>query len=119
MCEGIGVATTSKPRDKSALARYWIGMALVLDQAKALVFRITHRANLPWIMAHGLHCANSAVCDPGFVAIGNAELIGKRRTRSLPPPHGGHLSDYVPFYFTPFSPMMYKIVTGHDGFPRQ
>jgi len=37
----------------------------------------------------------------------------------LPEPHGGTLSDYVPFYFTPFSPMMLNIKTGYGGVPRQ
>lgn len=27
----------------------------------------------------------------------------------------GFLSDYVPFYFTPFTPMLYNIKTGHRG----
>jgi hypothetical protein len=31
----------------------------------------------------------------------------------LSPCHGGTLSDYVPFYFTPFSIMMYNIKTGY------
>ena len=33
----------------------------------------------------------------------------------MPVPPGGTLSDYVSFYFTPFSMMMYKIKTGHGG----
>lgn len=28
---------------------------------------------------------------------------------------GGTLNDYIPFYFTPFSPMMYNIHTGRGG----
>lgn len=94
-------------------------MALVLDQAKALIFRITHRENVRWIMGHGLHSSNSDVQDPNFVPIGNAELIGKRRVKAVPPPHGGLLSDYVPFYFTPSSPMLLNIVTGWNGLPKQ
>jgi len=37
----------------------------------------------------------------------------------VPVPPGGTLSDYVPFYFTPFSMMMYKIKTGHGGITKQ
>ncbi|MCG6659473.1 DUF4433 domain-containing protein [Halomonas campisalis] len=41
------------------------------------------------------------------------ELIEKRTARTVPIPPGGALSDYVPFYFTPSSMMLYNIVTGH------
>jgi hypothetical protein len=77
-----------------------------LSSQRALIFRITHRDNLPWILLNGLHCANADNRDPNFVTIGNTDLIDKRRHRVIPPPTGGLLSDYIPFYFTPFSPMM-------------
>jgi hypothetical protein len=90
-------------------------MSKDLNPEKALIFRITHRDNLPWILANGLHCANSGVRDPNFVAIGNPDLINKRAWRGLPDPFQGTLSDYVPFYFTPFSPMLLNIKTGWGG----
>ena len=90
-------------------------MSKDLNPDKALIFRITHRDNLPWILANGLHCAKSGVHDPNFVAIGNADLINKRALRTLPAPFNDTLSDYVPFYFTPFSPMMFNIKTGWGG----
>jgi len=31
-----------------------------LTPEKALIFRITHRDNLPWILEHGLHCRTLA-----------------------------------------------------------
>jgi hypothetical protein len=31
----------------------------------------------------------------------------------------GTLSDYVPFYFTPFSPMLYNIKTGYNGIQKR
>lgn len=83
-----------------------------LNSEKAFIWRIIHRDNLAWVFEHGLHCANSAVQAPAYVAIGNAELINRRRTRNVPVAPGGTLADYVPFYFTPFSPMMYNIYTG-------
>lgn len=33
-------------------------------------------------------------------------------------PPGGVLNDYIPFYFTPFTPMMYNIHTGVGGIAR-
>jgi ssDNA thymidine ADP-ribosyltransferase, DarT len=86
-----------------------------LTPEKALIFRIVHRDNIPWILENGLHCKNSQVLDPAYVEIGNADLISKRHTRRVAPPPAGTLSDYIPFYFTPFSPMMYIIKTGWGG----
>lgn len=86
-----------------------------LAQHKALIFRIVHRDNIPWILENGLHCKNSKVRDPNYVEIGNVDLISKRDKHPVPAPPHGFLSDYVPFYFTPFSPMMYNIKTGWGG----
>lgn len=83
-----------------------------LNPQKALIWRIVHRDNLPWILENGVHCKNSAMQDPNFVPIGNADLIDRRSHRKVPIAPGGVLSNYVPFYFTPFSPMMYNIYTG-------
>ena len=70
-------------------------------------------------MANGMHARNSDVRDPGFVAIGNADLIDKRHHRLVPCAPHGTLSDYVPFYFTPFTPMFYNIKTGFNGVQRR
>lgn len=86
-----------------------------LGPAKALIFRITHRDNLPWLLDHGLHCQNSQHRDPGYVNIGNPDLIDRRTNRAVEVPPFGTLSDYVPFYFTPYSPMLYNIKTGYNG----
>jgi hypothetical protein len=48
-----------------------------LNSDRALIFRITHVANVPWILDHGLHCRNSTHRDPAFQEIGNPELIGR------------------------------------------
>jgi hypothetical protein len=85
-----------------------------LNPEKALIWRIVHRDNLPWILDNGLHCGNSDVRSPHWVNIGNQELIDKRSQRTVPLSPEGTLSDYVPFYFTPFSPMMYNIYTGRS-----
>lgn len=83
-----------------------------LNPEKALIWRVVHRDNLPWILDNGLHCRNSAARDPNFVNIGNPELIDKRANRLVPVFPHGTLSDYVPFYFTPFSVMMMNIRSG-------
>lgn len=89
-------------------------MPPALNPDRALIFRITHRDNLPWIMDHGLHASNGDVCDPNFRNIGNLDLISKRSQRIVPVGKGGTLSDYIPFYFTPFSIMMLNIHTGYN-----
>jgi ssDNA thymidine ADP-ribosyltransferase DarT-like protein len=86
-----------------------------LTPEKALIFRITHVANVPWILANGLHCSNSNLSDPNYVQIGNVDIIARRTQRNVPVAPGGTLSDYIPFYFTPFSPMLLNIKTGFNG----
>ena len=49
-----------------------------LTAEKALVYRVTHIQNVPWILDHGLHCRTSGVRDPNFVEIGIRELIERR-----------------------------------------
>jgi hypothetical protein len=90
-----------------------------LNPEKALIWRIVHRDNLPWILDNGLHCGNSAVKSPTWVNIGNPELIDKRSHHPVPLAAGGYLNDYVPFYFTPFSPMLRNINTGWGGITKR
>ena len=90
-----------------------------LNPENAFIWRIVHRDNVPWILANGIHCANSRIQAPAYVAIGNTELIDRRKHRAVPIAPGGALSDYVPFYFTPFTPMMYNIYTGRGGVPQR
>ncbi len=86
----------------------------VLTAQNGLIFRITHKNNLPWILSNGLSCRNSKSRDPGFVNIGMTDLIDKRNTWVVSRKPGGTLSDYVPFYFTPRSMMAFNIHTGRN-----
>ena len=92
-------------------------MSNPLNPQKALIFRIVHRDNLRWILDYGLHARNGKALDPDYRDIGNLDLIQKRSKRVVEIGPGGTLGDYVPFYFTPFSIMMYNIHTGY-GVPR-
>jgi len=83
-----------------------------LNPEKALIWRIVHRDNLPWILDNGLHCGNGGQKSPAWVSIGNDELITKRAMHPVPVGPGGVLNNYVPFYFTPFSIMMMNIHSG-------
>jgi hypothetical protein len=86
-----------------------------LNPQKALIWRIVHRDNIPWILENGLHCGNSQVQSPHWVPIGNPELTDKRASHPVSVGPRGYLNDYVPFYFTPFSPMMKNIHSGYGG----
>jgi len=95
-------------------------MSVNLNPKKALIFRIVHVANVPWILEHdGLFCRSAQEQDPEYVNIGNTDLIERRARRQVPIPPGGSLSDYVPFYFTPFSIMMYNIKTGYGSITKR
>lgn len=86
-----------------------------LNPEKALIWRIIHLDNLPWILENGQHCKNSEISDPNWVEIGSSELITKRTSHLVPIEPNGNLSDYIPFYFTPFSPMLKNIHSGRGG----
>lgn len=86
-----------------------------LNAEYAFIWRITHCDNLPWLIQNGLQCANTTTPCSHWLTIGNKELISKRNSRNVPIKSGGVLNDYVPFYFTPFSPMLYNIHTGYNG----
>lgn len=88
-----------------------------LNAEKAWIFRIVHRGNLAQVLEHGLVCRNDAK-PKTYVEIGNQELIARRLLREVPCTPKGTLADYVPFYFTPFSPMLLNIKTGY-GVPKQ
>ena len=68
-------------------------MALTLTQEKGLIFRITHRDNVPWILDNGMHARNGEVFDPNHRNIGNVDLIDKRSRRIVAVPPGGTLGD--------------------------
>lgn len=89
-----------------------------LNPKKALIWRMTHLQNIPWILDNGLHAANSDTCPSDWFTIGNEELINRRAYRQVPVDPKGVLNDCIPFYFTPFSPMMYNIHTGRGGVKR-
>jgi len=88
-----------------------------LRPERALVFRIAHIDNVEWTLENGLYCRNSTTKHPNYREIGNPELILKRANRVVPIAPNGTLSDYIPFYFTPYSPMLLNIKTGY-GVPQ-
>ena len=86
-------------------------MLLKINSDNAYIFRIVHFDNIAGIIDRGLECRNKAALGV-YTDIGNRELIDKRSQHRVPISPGGTLSDYVPFYFTYASPMLYNIKTG-------
>jgi hypothetical protein len=78
------------------------------------IYHITHIDNLPSIvMEGGLLCdAERRASRATEVAIAYENIKLRRRQIPVPVAAGGVLADYVPFYFTNRSPMLYAIVSG-------
>ena len=78
-------------------------------------FRLTHIENIPYVLRCGLVRANSPLRDENYVSIGDRQVIQLREERLV---QGYRLSDYIPFYFGPRSPMLYVIQHGYNGVQR-
>ena len=70
-------------------------------------FRILHKDNMPHVMKYGLVHNDSPFARDSFVPIGDMSVMDVRSTKQLP--DGSFLSEYIPFYFGPRSPMLYNI----------
>ncbi|MDE5829206.1 MAG: DUF4433 domain-containing protein [Duncaniella sp.] len=79
-------------------------------------FRITHIDNIPHILRFGILQASSPLCSPSFVSIGDTQVITSRKDLVI---NNIHISDCVPFYFGPRSPMLYVIQHGYNGVRRR
>ena len=70
-------------------------------------FGILHKDNIPHVMKYGLVHNDSPFARDSFVPIGDMSVMDVRSTKQLP--DGSFLSEYIPFYFGPRSPMLYNI----------
>ncbi|MFD2764264.1 type II toxin-antitoxin system toxin DNA ADP-ribosyl transferase DarT [Micromonospora eburnea] len=94
-------------------------MAETFGQPKpTLILHFTHIDNLPGILKADRLFSDSSVGPQLATNVGAVEIKARRRERRVPCPPGGFVADYVPFYFAPRSPMMYRIMCDHrDGKP--
>lgn len=77
---------------------------------KRLIYHFTHVDNLRSILAAGALACDSVAPEAGLATeIGAPEIKRRRRSVQVPTSPGGAVGDYVPFYFAPRSPMMYRI----------
>lgn len=79
--------------------------------------RMVHIANVPHILQYGIVRKDSPYANPNYVPIGDVSVIGTRKNRILK--DGSCLSDYIPFYFGPRSPMLYVIQNGFNNVEKQ
>jgi hypothetical protein len=78
------------------------------------VYRIVHFDNLEGVLREGgLWCGREMLQRSlPYQQIGLQDLTRDRGARAVHAGPGGSLSDYVPFYFSPRSLMLYQIYTG-------
>jgi len=80
------------------------------------LYRIIHIDNLPFIVTRGeISCPSHLRADPDYIGIGDNSLIEHRRIMPIPLEPGGTLNDYIAFYFTRRSPMLYNIKNGFQN----
>lgn len=84
------------------------------------IYHITHLDNLPGIVAQDALLADTSIrtraLNPRSIAYGHIKERRSRTRVTIGP--RGTVSDYVPFYFCPRSPMLYAIRQGQvEGYP--
>jgi hypothetical protein len=65
------------------------------------------------ILQQGLVTKHHMLADDRYANIGHTEIIDVRSNTMVRLPDYGLMGEYVPFYFTPRSIMLYNIVTGY------
>lgn len=79
-----------------------------------MLFHFTHMDNLPLILDHDALLSDTDVSAQGLLSkeAGEPGIKERRRKKRVSCDPGGVVGDYVPFYFSACSPMMYKISQG-------
>ncbi|MBW4694176.1 MAG: DUF4433 domain-containing protein [Lyngbya sp. HA4199-MV5] len=79
------------------------------------IYHITHLGNLASILAIDGLCAYSVMQQQGihYTDLANQNIQTRRTKTIVSCGAGGKLTDYVPFYFAPRSPMLYAIHQGN------
>lgn len=88
---------------------------MIMKKKLKYAFRITHIDNIPHIINYGLVKKNSQYRNENFVNIGDQQIIQLREDKDI---KGYKISDYIPFYLGPRSPMLYVVQHGYNGVPQ-
>lgn len=76
---------------------------------------MTHIANVPYIIEHGITHSSSSNANPEYIPIGNPSIISRRGNEPKCTVDGKDFKtgDYIPFYFYARMPMLYNIQHGY------
>lgn len=85
-----------------------------IDLDNLCVFRIVPISNLEQNLNQGFYCKRECPITNNFVAIGSQEIINQRDRVKVKCYPDTVVNDYVPFYFSVRTPMLYNIITGHN-----
>jgi hypothetical protein len=89
-----------------------------IEIEKKWIFRIIPIQNLEHNLRDGLYCKNAGKNNSDFVTIGSKDVIDRRNSAIVKCYPDTVVNDYVPFYFSVRTPMLYNIITGHGVPPR-
>lgn len=78
------------------------------------VFRIIPIPNLEHYLKQGIFCKKECPNTDNFISIGSKEIISQRDKARVKCYPDTVVNDYVPFYFSVRTPMLYNIITGHN-----
>lgn len=89
----------------------------MLDKTRTPIYRMLHVNNLPLILRDRYIFAKNFAphSDKCYYDIADKELQHKRGQTNVPLPPHGNLHDYVPFYFCPRTPMMYRLLMNGES----
>lgn len=82
------------------------------------LYRIIPIDNLEYDLNNGLYSKLNAPDNPDRTIIGNSEIISERDRRIVKCYPETVVNNYVPFYFSFRTPMLYNVITGH-GVPKR
>lgn len=85
----------------------------MINRQKTYCYRITHIDNLSLLLQNDIVNKHHPNANNNYIDIGNPEIIDVRSTAPVRIDNYGMIGDYVPFYFTPKSIMLYNIITGY------
>lgn len=85
------------------------------DLEKIYLYRMTHIQNISHILDYGITHSASANANPNFISIGDGSLIDSRNKFLLS--NGRGLGEYIPFYFSYRTPMLYVMQKGFNMVP--
>ncbi len=85
----------------------------MINRQRTYCYRITHISNLFHLLQNGIVNKHHPDANNEYIDIGNPQIIDVRSKMPVKIANYGNIGDYVPFYFTPKSMMLFNIITGH------